>query len=83
MSKKKRSPRKFNPAPLISGALIVGAATAKGCDLIAMSTHGRTGVRRVLFGSVAESVLRTAAVPVLMVRMAAGAAAPAVEVEAR
>jgi nucleotide-binding universal stress UspA family protein len=60
---------------------IVGVAAARACDLIAMSTHGRTGVRRVLFGSVAESVLRTAAVPVLMVRMTA--ARPAVEVETR
>jgi len=58
---------------------IVATAVSTGCDLIAMSTHGRSGLRRVLFGSVAESVLRTASVPVLMVRMTA--AAPAVTTE--
>jgi nucleotide-binding universal stress UspA family protein len=33
-----------------------------------MTTHGRTGLRRLLFGSVAEAVLRTAHVPVFVVR---------------
>ncbi len=37
-------------------------------DLIAMTTHGRTGLKRWVLGSVAENVLRRAAVPVLMVR---------------
>ncbi len=37
-------------------------------DLIVMGTHGRRGVRRVLLGSVAESVVRTAPCPVLTVR---------------
>ncbi|MFB6196446.1 MAG: universal stress protein [Haloplanus sp.] len=36
-------------------------------DLVAMGTHGRTGVRRYLLGSVAERVVRSAAVPVLVV----------------
>ncbi|MEM8710017.1 MAG: universal stress protein [Planctomycetota bacterium] len=36
-----------------------------GADLIVLSTHGRTGFRRLLLGSVAESVLRHAACPVL------------------
>lgn len=36
-------------------------------SLIAMSTHGRSGVRRVLLGSVAERVLRASEIPVLMV----------------
>ena len=62
---------------------IAATAAARQADLITMSTHGRTGLRRVLFGSVAESVLRTASVPVLMVRMTAPAPAPAAEVEAR
>jgi len=35
-------------------------------DLIAISTHGRTGFRRFVLGSVAESLLRHAAVPVLV-----------------
>jgi nucleotide-binding universal stress UspA family protein len=37
-------------------------------DLVAMSTHGRTGLDRMLFGSVAEQVLHHARVPVLLVR---------------
>jgi nucleotide-binding universal stress UspA family protein len=37
-------------------------------DLIAMTTHGREGLSRLLAGSVAESVLHKAKVPVLMVR---------------
>jgi len=41
--------------------------TAK-IDLIAMTTHGRTGLRRLLFGSVAEQVARTSPVPVMLLR---------------
>jgi nucleotide-binding universal stress UspA family protein len=37
-------------------------------DLVVMGSHGRTGIRRVLLGSVAEKVLRHAACPVLVVR---------------
>ena len=37
-------------------------------DLIAMTTHGRSGVRRWLLGSVAERVLRASPLPVLLVR---------------
>jgi nucleotide-binding universal stress UspA family protein len=35
-------------------------------DLVAMTTHGRTGLRRALLGSVAEHVLRHASVPLLL-----------------
>jgi nucleotide-binding universal stress UspA family protein len=38
-------------------------------DLIAMATHGRTGLKRVVLGSVAEHVLRRATVPMLLVRV--------------
>ena len=44
---------------------VAGAISA---DLIVMGTHGRRGIRRVLLGSVAESVARTAPCPVLTVR---------------
>ena len=36
-------------------------------DLVVMGTHGRTGIRRLLFGSVAERVVRTCTVPVITV----------------
>ena len=38
------------------------------CDLIVMGTHGRTGLGRLLMGSVAEQVVRKAACPVLTVK---------------
>lgn len=37
-------------------------------DLIALATHGRSGLNRLVLGSVAESVLRSVTIPVLMVR---------------
>lgn len=46
---------------------ILEAATAEDASMILMATHGATGLKRVLFGSVAEMVLRRAAVPVLVV----------------
>ena len=54
---------------------ILAAARDSHVDLIAMATHGRTGVGRLLFGSVAESVLRHAPVPVFMLRQPAAAEA--------
>jgi nucleotide-binding universal stress UspA family protein len=39
-----------------------------GCDLIVMGTHGRTGLRHLLFGSVAEEVVRLARCPVMVVK---------------
>jgi nucleotide-binding universal stress UspA family protein len=47
---------------------IVGFAKAHDIDLIVMGTHGRTGVARLLMGSVAESVVRRAECPVLTLR---------------
>lgn len=47
---------------------ILAAAAESGVDMIAMATHGRAGVGRLLFGSVAEAVLRRATVPVFMIR---------------
>ncbi|MDY6778117.1 MAG: universal stress protein [Candidatus Nanohaloarchaea archaeon] len=41
-------------------------------DMIVMGTHGRTGLDRMLIGSTAEKVVRTASVPVLTVRMEEG-----------
>jgi nucleotide-binding universal stress UspA family protein len=47
---------------------IVEYAHNNEVSLIAMVTHGRSGFRRRVFGSVAEKVLRTTALPVLLVR---------------
>jgi nucleotide-binding universal stress UspA family protein len=44
----------------------------KEIDLIVMGTHGRTGLARLLMGSVAEAVVRTAPCPVLSVKQPAG-----------
>lgn len=49
---------------------IVTIAEREGFDLIVIGTHGRTGRLRSLAGSVAESVVRTAAKPVVTVREA-------------
>jgi nucleotide-binding universal stress UspA family protein len=47
--------------------VIEQAATKIGADLIVMGTHGRRGIARMLLGSVAESIVRTATCPVLLV----------------
>jgi nucleotide-binding universal stress UspA family protein len=47
---------------------ILRVARETGCDLIVMGTHGRTGLGRLLMGSVAEQVVRQASCPVLTVR---------------
>lgn len=49
---------------------ILEAARVHGADLVALSTHGRSGIGRVVVGSVADKVIRGAAVPVLAVRPA-------------
>lgn len=46
---------------------ILEAADDYGADMIAIGTHGRTGLRRVLGGSVAEEVIRQARIPVFVV----------------
>lgn len=47
---------------------ILNTAQANGVDMIVMSTHGRSGINRWVFGSVAERVVRYADMPVLLVR---------------
>ena len=48
--------------------VIVEEARRWSADLIVIGTHGRSGFSRVLFGSVAEGVVRTAPTPVLLIR---------------
>lgn len=47
---------------------IVEAARVRGCDLVLMSTHGRSGLGRLVLGSVAETVLRGTTTPMLLIR---------------
>lgn len=47
---------------------IVNFARDERMDIIIMATHGRTGLRHIVMGSVAEKVVRSAAVPVLTVK---------------
>lgn len=47
---------------------ILDAAKAQDAALIVMSTHGRTGLGRVLLGSVAEAVVQHSPIPVLLVK---------------
>jgi nucleotide-binding universal stress UspA family protein len=51
---------------------ILKAARENKVDLIAMSTHGRSGLRRLAFGSITDKVLRGSHIPVLMVRAPEG-----------
>ena len=56
-------------AVLLDGAIVEelqGYAKSADIDLIIMSTHGRSGIVRVVMGSVAEHLLRTSGVPVLL-----------------
>lgn len=45
---------------------ILHVASEQACDLIVMSTHGLTGMRKLFFGSTTERVLRETAIPVLL-----------------
>jgi nucleotide-binding universal stress UspA family protein len=47
---------------------IIDAARTRGIDLIVMSSHGRSGLGRLVLGSVAESVLRGTTTPILLLR---------------
>ncbi len=45
---------------------ILAEVEERGCDLVIMGTHGRTGMQRVLLGSVADRVVRSCPVPVMV-----------------
>jgi len=47
---------------------ILDYVTEHGIDMVIMGTHGRTGLDRVVMGSVAERVVRRSPIPVLTVR---------------
>ncbi|MBM4059244.1 MAG: universal stress protein, partial [Planctomycetes bacterium] len=50
---------------------VVRIASEADCEMIVMGTHGRTGLTRLLMGSVAEQIVRRAPCPVLVFREAA------------
>ncbi|WP_320171418.1 universal stress protein [Maridesulfovibrio sp.] len=49
---------------------ILSFAASEAADLVVMGTHGRAGIDRILFGSVAEKVVKSSKCPVLTVRPA-------------
>jgi nucleotide-binding universal stress UspA family protein len=51
-----------------AAAAILDAARLRKADMIVMSTHGRSGLGRLILGSVAESVLRGTTTPLLLLR---------------
>jgi nucleotide-binding universal stress UspA family protein len=59
---------KVVPSVGYASTLIPRVAHEMGADLIVMATHGRSGVARVVLGSVASGVLQRSAVPVLLAR---------------
>ena len=52
-----------------AASAIVEATRLRKADLIVMSTHGRSGLGRLILGSVAESVLRGTTTPILLLRV--------------
>jgi nucleotide-binding universal stress UspA family protein len=83
--------RPANPAVRVERAVregpstqaILEAAAEFRADLIVMGTHGRTGFRRLVLGSVTEEVLRKAPCPVLTVKVPAPETPPAAEAGAQ
>jgi nucleotide-binding universal stress UspA family protein len=58
-------------AQVVSGDIceqILGYALAEKIDLIIMGTHGRKGIDKIVFGSVAERISKSAVIPVLLVK---------------
>lgn len=73
LKKVKHSGKTAETALLESGgdriaSVLVNDARDWHADLIVIGTHGRSGLSRLLLGSVAEGVVRTASIPVLLIR---------------
>lgn len=76
--------RPGNPAVAVEHVLLDGDpaaeialyAAAAGVDVIVIGTHGRTGVDRLMMGSVAERVMRDAPCSVLVVKLPRGTTTP-------
>jgi nucleotide-binding universal stress UspA family protein len=52
-------------------AVIASVAEVRGAEFIAMASHGRSGLKRLLIGSVTEQVIRRASIPVIVFPVAA------------
>lgn len=52
----------------LPGPAIIGYANENNVDQIAISSHGHSGLRNVLLGSVAEYIVRESAIPILMIK---------------
>ncbi|MCE9606384.1 MAG: universal stress protein [Planctomycetia bacterium] len=61
-------PCQYRFAPGLPASAILSVAKEEDVDLIVMSSHGRTGLGRLLMGSVAEEVMREAECPVMVVK---------------
>ena len=48
--------------------VIVGYADENRFDLVALATHGRSGIKRLVFGSVADHVVRKSGLPILLIK---------------
>ncbi len=62
-----------------AGAALTDFANKGSFDLIVIATHGRSGITRLVWGSVAEHILHTVHAPVLMVRATGSSASAAQE----
>jgi nucleotide-binding universal stress UspA family protein len=51
-----------------AGAQVLHVIDEEPCDLVVVGSHGRTGIKRALLGSVAEKIVRHAGCPVLVAR---------------
>ncbi len=58
---------KTNVVPGDAAEEIINYIQSEGIDLVIMGTHGRKGLNRILFGSVAERVIKMSSVPVLSI----------------
>ena len=52
----------------VAGDVIVSYAQNEPVDLIALATHGHSGLGRIVFGSVADHVLRESGLPILVIK---------------
>jgi len=52
-----------------AGEVIISYADSNGIDLITLATHGRSGLGRAVFGSVADYILRESGLPILVIKL--------------